>query len=212
MKTTLFIYILMGVLFILPLVLFNIRKIWVRRPPDPMKFRPGRFVFILLASAFIVTFLVTAYQQTMLRRYEIAIERAAQQHAEAIVGTRSLDDYRGYLLDNGTETLQESLDATEFPDYGDANEVRFQISKNYLPKYWQEMDEFVKAPVDESGENPIYVMYKLVCNDREDYYVMRLRYDGERWKYEWFGNANEVQIKKIPMPTEKNGKWFTVKG
>ena len=40
MKTALFIYILLGVLSIVPLVAFNIRKIWVRRPPDPIRFKP----------------------------------------------------------------------------------------------------------------------------------------------------------------------------
>ena len=38
MKTALMIYIAMGVLSIVPLILFNIRKIWVRRPPDPIQF------------------------------------------------------------------------------------------------------------------------------------------------------------------------------
>lgn len=41
MKTALFIYILLGVLSIVPLIIFNIRKIWVKRPPDPIRFNPG---------------------------------------------------------------------------------------------------------------------------------------------------------------------------
>ena len=54
MKTALFIYILLGVLSIVPLVAFNIRKIWVRRPPDPIRFKPFRFGVILVICLFIV--------------------------------------------------------------------------------------------------------------------------------------------------------------
>ena len=48
MKTALFIYILLGVLSIVPLIGFNIRKIWVKRPPDPVRFKPVRFGVILV--------------------------------------------------------------------------------------------------------------------------------------------------------------------
>ena len=48
MKTALMIYIAMGVLSIVPLILFNIRKIWVRRPPDPIQFKASRFCVILV--------------------------------------------------------------------------------------------------------------------------------------------------------------------
>jgi hypothetical protein len=53
MKTALGVYIAMGVLTVVPLILFNIKKVWVRQPPDPPKFKWGRGVVILLLSALI---------------------------------------------------------------------------------------------------------------------------------------------------------------
>ena len=65
MKTALLIYILLGVLSIVPLIAFNIRKIWVKRPPDPVRFKPVRFGVILVLCLFLGTFLTVSYQMTM---------------------------------------------------------------------------------------------------------------------------------------------------
>ena len=54
-------------------------------------------------------------------------------------------------------------------------------------------------------------MYKLAAGDETRYYALRLRRIGEDWVIEWFGEANDIQIKKISMPSEINGKWFTVR-
>lgn len=210
MKTTLAIYITMGVLFIAPLILFNIRKIWVKKPPDPVRFKPGRFVFITLATAFIVTFLVTAYQQTLKNRYEIAIERAAEQHAEAIVGNQSMEEFRAFVLEHGTDRVAESLETTEFPDYGDVSEARFQLSSWCIPKYWEGKEEFEQVE-KLSDENPVYIMYRMTAGGRQDFFALRMVKTEDGWKYDWFGNPTEEQRKIIKEPNEKNGKWFTVK-
>ena len=81
MKATLILYIVMGALFLVPLILFNIRRIFVRKPPAPLKINWGRGLFVVLFSAFLVFFLVCAYRTTMESRYEIAAERIAEQHA-----------------------------------------------------------------------------------------------------------------------------------
>ena len=88
MKTTLMIYIAMGVLTVVPLLLYNIRKIWVKKPPEPVKFNPVRCVVIVAIAAFIVTFLVNSYHATLRNRYEIATERVAQLHAEVLTFSR----------------------------------------------------------------------------------------------------------------------------
>ena len=72
MKATLILYIVMGALFLVPLILFNIRRIFVRKPPAPLKINWGRGLFVVLFSAFLVFFLVCAYRTTMESRYEIA--------------------------------------------------------------------------------------------------------------------------------------------
>lgn len=209
MKNTLLIYIVMGILFIAPLVLFNIKKIWIRKPPNPVKFKPVRFTIITLMSVIVVAFLIAAYQATLKIRYEIATERAAAKQAEAIVGNISMTDFRDFIIENGTEAVAASFDATGFPDYGDVQSVSFQLSDECKPKNWEGKDGFEQVEVI-NEENPIYVMYMLKTGDRTDYYVLRLKNTDSGWKYDWIGNASDVQKNKIDMPSPINGQWYTV--
>ena len=192
MKTTLAIYILLGILFIVPLILFNIRKIWVKKPPDPVKFKPVRFTVIALLCVFIAVFLTTAYRLTLQNRYEIATERLAEQHAQAIVGSQTIDDLRAFLTENGTENLEASLAEMEFPDYGDVSEA------------------FEQVEVLDSN-NPVYILYRMVAGDRNDLILVRMRNTDDGWKYDAISMATEEQIDVVKAPFEKTGKWYTVK-
>lgn len=209
MKTTLAIYITMGVLFIAPLILFNIRKIWVKKPPDPVRFKPGRFVFITLATAFIVTFLVTAYQQTLKNRYEIAIERAGGAPCRGDRREISPGGILGLCAEHGTDGGQKAW-RPRSPLYGDVSEARFQLSSWCIPKYWEGKEEFEQVE-RLSDENPVYIMYRMTAGGRQDFFALRMVKTEDGWKYDWFGNPTEEQRKIIKEPNEKNGKWFTVK-
>lgn len=211
MKTALFIYILLGVLSIVPLIIFNIRKIWVKRPPDPIRFKPVRFGVILVICLFIGTFLTVSYQMTMKNRFEIFLEKVATEHSKVLVGDQSWEDFRSFILENGADNVEESLDATPASEpVKGLREVRFQISKEYTPKYWNGEEGFATVENVEDN-NPRYLMYKLVYENETRFYAFRLRRAEEEWRIEWFGEANEIQQKKISMPSEVNGKWFTVK-
>ena len=210
MKTTLAIYILLGILFIVPLILFNIRKIWVKKPPDPVKFKPVRFTVIALLCVFIAVFLTTAYRLTLQNRYEIATERLAEQHAQAIVGSQTIDDFRDFLLENGTENLEASLAEMEFPDYGDVSEARFQLSNWCIPRYWTENEAFEQVPVL-GDENPVYILYRMTAGERNDLFLVRMRNTDDGWKYDTIEMATEEQIQEIKAPREKTGKWYTVR-
>ena len=210
MKTTLAIYILLGILFIVPLILFNIRKIWVKKPPDPVKFKPVRFTVIALLCVFIAVFLTTAYRLTLQNRYEIATERLAEQHAQAIVGSQTIDDFRAFLAENGTENLEASLAEMEFPDYGDVSEARFQLSDWCIPRYWEGNEAFEQVEVLDSN-NPVYILYRMVAGDRNDLILVRMRNTDDGWKYDAISMATEEQIDVVKAPLEKTGKWYTVK-
>ena len=210
MKTTLMVYILMGVLFVVPLVLFNIRKIWVKKPPDPIKFKPVRFTVIALLSVFIVVFLATAYNATLHNRYEIAIERLAEQHAQAIVGNQSMEDFRAFLVENGTEDMAEDAASVELPDYGEVDEARFQFSDWCIPKYWSDNENFEQVEVL-GNENPVYILYRMTAGGRNDLILVRMKNTDEGWKYDAVSVATEEQIDTVKEPKERTGKWYTVK-
>ena len=210
MKTTLMIFVLMGILFIVPLILFNIRKIWVKKPPEPVKFNPVRFTVITMLSVFIVVFLVTAYNATLKNRYEIALEKLAEQHAAAIVGNQTMEDFEAFLLENGTEYMEGSLDKMDFPDYGDVSEARFQLSNWCIPRYWSENEAFEQVPVL-GDENPVYILYRMTAGERNDLFLVRMRNTDDGWKYDTIEMATEEQIQEIKAPREKTGKWYTVR-
>lgn len=209
MNTTLMIYVVIGVLTVVPLLLYNIRKIWVKNPPEPVRFRPARCVVIVLIAAFIVTFLTCAYQATLRNRYEISLQNLATQHARLLTGQQSETEFRRFIEENGTDAVSASLEQADLMAVGTADTVEFQLSSACRPQIWQGKEGFEQAEV-ESSDNPLYLMYRLKAGEKQAFYALRLRQTGDGWKYDWFGEANEQQQKTIEMPTELNGKWYTV--
>ena len=111
-----------------------------------------------------------------------------------LVGDQSWDDFKAFVLENGSDGVGEGLD--EIPEPASScDEVRFQISKEYTPKYWNGAEGFATVE-DVEDNNPRYLMYKLAAGDETRYYALRLRRIGEDWVIEWFGEANDIQIKK----------------
>ena len=217
MKTALMIYIAMGVLSIVRLILFNIRKIWVRRPPDPIQFKASRFCVILVLCIGIGTFLYAGYQATIHNRYEIATERFAQQHAQFLLGQTSREEFRAFVEENGTDQVLSSFDETmngtgelEIEAGVQPLSVKFMLSSWCTPRYWEGAEGFEQVEILDS-ENPVYVMYVLDDGVSQEYYVLRMVNTDQGWKYDWFGPANEQHRQKIDMPTLLNGKWYTVK-
>lgn len=208
MQTTLMIYIVMCVLTVVPLILYNIRKIWVKQVPQGVKFNPARCVVIGLISALIVVFLCCGYNATLHNRYEIALERLATAHAEVVTGQRDEADFWQLLQENGTGDIADDLQKIDL-SAGAAKSVRFQLSSACRPQYWQDSDLFVQASVD-GDDNPLYLMYRLEFGGKQALYTVRVRRTGDGWRYEWFGAGNEEQAKVIGLPSEINGKWYTV--
>lgn len=210
MKTTFWFYIVVGILTIVPLIAFNINRVFVRKKPDPMKINWVRGVVILLICGFIAFFLSSAYTVTLHERYEVALERVATAHAEVLLGRQTEAEFEQFLKDNGTEQIAASLENVTLEASATDNEVRFQLSMQCVPKYWEGKEGFEQAPVIDA-ENPVYLMYLLEYNGEQHYYALRLvNTEEDGWLYDWFGEATEEQQKTIKMPTKKNGKWYSV--
>lgn len=209
MKTALIIYIAMGVLTVVPLLLYNIRKIWVKNPPEPVHFKPVRCVVILFIAVFIVVFLVNGYHATLQNRYEIALERLAQEHAEVITGQQNDEEFWQFLQENGTQEIQEDLSNTDLHLLEEADTVEFLLSSACRPQIWEGQEGFEQVEVIDR-DNPLYLMYCLRSDGQEAYYALRVVNTDDGWKYDWFGQASEQQIKEIDMPSSLNGKWYQV--
>lgn len=209
MKTTLMIYIVIGVLTVVPLLLYNIRKIWVKNPPEPVHFKPVRCVVILLIAAFIVTFLTCSYQATLRNRYEIALQNVAEQHAQVLTGQQSEEDFYRFFEEHGTAAGKESVAKIDLKAAGTGDTVAFQLSSACRPQYWKDKEGFEQVDI-ENSDNPLYLMYRIKVEDKLTYYALRVRQTDDGWKYDWIGEANDQQQKAIEMPSVLNGKWFTV--
>ncbi len=210
MQATLIFYIVVGVLTVVPLLLFNINRVFVRKKPDPLKINWVRGVVILLLCAFIVFFLCSAYNATLHERYEIALERVATAHAELMLDKQTEDGFKQFLMDNGTENMKTRLETLSFGTKATGNEVRFQLSMQCVPKYWEGVEGFEQVAVIDA-ENPVYLMYLLEYDGAQEYYAVRLVNTEEQgWLFDWIGEASEQQQKVIKMPTQKNGKWYSV--
>lgn len=209
MQATGIFYITLGLLTVLPLILFNLRRIFVKKPPAPLKINWARGAVVLLISGFLVFFLFSAYTVTLHERYEITLEQVAEKHAEYLLGKESAEDFQRFLTENGTESIGASFDSLELGSAASDKTVKFQLSNWCIPKYWQGVDGFEQVEVL-SEENPIYLMYLLEYDGQQAYYAIRMVETEDGWLYDWIGKANEQQQKTIKMPTQKNGKWYTV--
>lgn len=210
MQATLMFYIVVGVLTIVPLLAFNVKRVFVCKKPEPMKINWVRGVVILLLTALIGLFLFSAYNATLHERYEIALERVATEHAELVLGKQDAEAFKQFVTENGTDGVKASLASMNFGTPANNAEVRFQLSMQCVPKYWEGVEGFEQVPVL-GAENPVYLMYLLEYDGAQQYYAIRLVNDEERgWLYDWIGEASEQQQTVIKMPTQKNGKWYSV--
>lgn len=210
MQATLMFYIVVGVLTIVPLLAFNVKRVFVCKTPEPMKINWVRGVVIILLAALIGVFLFSAYNATLHERYEIALERVATAHSELLLGKQNADAFEQFVTENGTDSVKTSLDAMEYGTPASGTQIRFQLSMQCVPKYWEGVEGFEQVPVL-GTENPVYLMYLLEYDGVQHYYAVRLVNDEERgWLYDWIGEASEQQQTVIKMPTQKNGKWYSV--
>ena len=104
-----------------------------------------------------------------------------------------MEDFEAFLMENGTEYMEGSLDKMDFPDYGDVSEARFQLSNWCIPRYWTENEAFEQVPVL-GDENPVYILYRMTAGERNDLFLVRMRNTDDGWKYDTIEMATEEQI------------------
>ena len=63
-------------------------------------------------------------------------------------------------------------------------------------------------------ENPVYLLYRMETGGEQELYLVRMVMTEEGWKYDYFSLATEEQISAMNrhLPSERNGKWYVVKG
>ena len=212
MKTTQVIYWVIWLLIVLPLVLFNIRKILVKEPLQKLKIRWKTFVIVLVCIILSSVFLFSAYRVTITTRYEIAAERVITAHAKYLLGSYDYNGFKAELQEQSSEQYQNTIKEEDFFT-GKAQTVRFQIGDWIIPKYYTDKDVLPSTTVL-NNENPVYIFYLLEHDGKRDYYYMRLvRQENHSWRVDAHSPASEEQLDtyRKNLPSTESGKWFTVK-
>jgi len=222
MQTTKFIYLIMWAFFIVPLLGFNIKRLSAKKYGEKRKIKWGFIAFVAVLAAFITVFLVFAYNMTINTRYELAAERYVDLHAQYATGKLTYDEYisKSSLLqtpDADTEAFTATLKDT---GSSPKESVRFQIGNWIIPKYYKDNENFPKVEAIDA-ENPVFVLYLIdggsllsaSVESNQFYYLLEMVWnDDGGWKIAYQAPATEEQLAaaKSSLPSEINGKWFTI--
>jgi len=213
MQTAKLVYLIMWVLMAVPLIGFNIKRMYVKKFGEKRRIKIPFVLFIAALAAFISVFLFYAYKVTVDTRYELAAERYIDLHAEYATGRLTYDEYE--KLSAGLQT--DGADTQAFADElrasaGDADSVRFQIGDWITPKYYEDDEAFPKTTVIDK-ENPVFLMYRFEEGSEQAFYLIEMVWSDGGWKIAYHAPATDEQYEsaKKTLPSEINGQWFTVK-
>ena len=216
MQTAKMIYLVILILLIVPLILFNIKRMSVKQLGSKRRIKWGVVIVIAVLSTFISGVLFAAYKVTVDTRYELAAERYIDLHAEYVTGQITYDEYIAKTapmrtIGADTSTLKDQLATSD----GTAKKaVRFQISSWIIPKYFTDIPSLPAVSVIDN-ENPVFLIYRFDDASVVSYYLIEMVWsDAGGWKIAYHIKASDAQVKKgeSNLPSIKNGKWFYISG
>ncbi len=215
MQTTLIIYVALWILIALPLGILFVRKMFLRKIGEKPRLRPGVLAVGVLGVAIVTAFLAASYAYTVESRYELAVERYVNLHAQYRVGLLSDDAYRAATTPvrgtNPEDPGFAAFDETLFAAGADSASVRFQTSSWIIPKYFSDNDAFPNTLIIDEN-NPVFVIYLLDDGTTQTYYTLRLQRVDTAWQVTYQAETTDEQLEaaQSALPSQKNGQWFTV--
>jgi len=216
MRTAILVYIMTWILLVVPLLLFNLKRMRKKRPDGSYKIRWGFISFIGVICVIISVFLFSAYQTTIQSRYELAAERFVQKHGEYLTGRLSFDEF---VEETSSLYLSEAAIPAEdmlFVQGSSADSVRFQIGDWITPKYFRDVEGFPKIEIIEEESNPVFIFCSINSGDVSSFFLLGMKSDdkGQNWRifcYEPLPEEIETNTAfNSYKPNAKNGKWFYI--
>lgn len=209
MKTTLIVYLIFWLMIVVPLICFNIKKMWIKEPGEHRRFNWK--VFITVAVVFVLTsaFLFSAYRVTTRVRYEITAEKYLMLQGEHLTGSRPVEQLENEL--KAMQTTEYNTEDQAIFSYASANQVRFQIGDQITAKYAAK--GYLPEPDEAERENTIYTICLLDIDGRQAYYYLRMiRQSDDTWKIDSVAVATEEQIlaNQKTFANKETGIWYTV--
>ena len=208
MKTTFVVYLLFWLMIAVPLICFNLKKMWVKAPGEPRRFNWKVFTTVAVVFVLSSAFLFSAYRVTLRIRYEITAEEYLRLQGEYLAGNRSEET----LLDeiSALQTADCSDDGQKIFGYGAARQVRFQIGDQITAKYAAR--GYLPEPDAQQRDNTIYIFCLLELDGQQSYYYLRMiRQSDDSWKIDAIAAASEEQISANQkyFANAETGIWHT---
>lgn len=209
MKTTLIVYLIFWLMIAVPLLCFNLKKMWIKEPGEPRRFNWKIFITVAVVFVLSSAFLFSAYRVTIRIRYEITAEKYLQLQGEYVMGNRPAEQLENEL--KNIQTLEYNAEGQAVFSYASAKQVRFQIGDQITAKYAAK--GYLPEPDEANRDNTIYTFCLLDIDGQQTYYYLRMiRQSDDTWKIDLVAVATEEQVsanQKYFANTE-TGIWHTV--
>ena len=191
MKTTLIVYLVFWLMIAVPLICFNLKKMWIKKPGEPKRFNWKVFTTVVVAFVLASVFLFSAYRVTMRIRYEITAEQYLQYQGEYLVGSGDKAELESRLLE--LQTAEFDIEGQPPFPYSSAQQVRFQIGDQITAKYAAKGS--LPEPDEANRDNTIYTFCLIEIDGQQVYYYLRMiRQSDDRWKIDSIAQASDQQI------------------
>ena len=215
MQTVKIMYWALWALLAIPLIFFNLKRIFKRNEDGSKKKSLSFFIFISILFVLVSIFMFYSYRTTMASRYEIAAERYINEHAHYLNGSITYDQYleKTAVLRLGDYIPdQDSLDTA----FTAKETVRFQFGDWIVPSKYNDAEGFPDTEVLHEESNPVFLIYTMSDGVETIYYLIRLQSDlnGTNWKITYHDVLPEVIANDSRFnsykPNIKNGKWYEI--
>jgi hypothetical protein len=216
MQTTLYVYLIMWTMIVLPLLVFNVKRMSVKPFGERRRPKWGFISFVVVFIVLVSAFLFSAYTYTLKARYELAAERYISLHAEYITGQMSYEEYIAKTKDLRTFNADTShlQDELALDSKSNPKSVKFQIGDWIIPKYYLENDLYPDTTMIDD-DNPVFLWYRI--NDAESSTIFLIKMvwkDANGWQITYHARATEEQANtsevKNSLPSLINGKWYRI--
>ncbi|HOV69937.1 MAG TPA: hypothetical protein PLZ84_06390, partial [Clostridia bacterium] len=136
METAIFVYTIIAILVIVPIILFNIRHYVKRAPGEPARLNFPRIITISIITVALVGFFISMYNFTTRNQPQLVTERVLRQYIAVSKGDITKDEFLDKASDDLTQDFIRQVESGEhgFIDYA-ASVTRFQLNDIVLPKY-----------------------------------------------------------------------------
>jgi len=213
MQTAKLIYILMAVLTIIPLIVFNFKRLTINKEGENPRLNIGVIVLIALAGTILSIFIFTLYRFTINYQPQLVLERFIRSYSSVASGNIEKNEF---LEETKSICTPELFELLSEEDNIKENIARFQLGEIIYPKYYFDKDIFEKVEgINENDRRPIYILAMVEIGELKKYYITLLDIDGNRWFIDSFNEASQEVVdyayRYNLMKSEHANKWFNVK-